>query len=167
MSTVGRPLFEKQPVFQLCFCHLIEGPWITKMTNSWPPNKCSIIILSYQNPNKPQVARCSDAERFSHTAVISDTKAVPPQPKLQPQATVLKEPRLTSAEKGSPPFHSSPMNLAKENSGWFFTSSRVTELVLLSAGGKLQVSHCVRGSKSQSGGFPCVTGACSGCRVFI
>ena len=80
---------------------------------------------------------------------------------------MLKEARLISTEKGTPLLHSGPVNLAKENSGRFFTSAHVTVMVLLSAGGKLQVSHCVKGNESQDGGFPCVTGACSGYSVFV
>lgn len=78
-----------------------------------------------------------------------------------------QETSLTSSEKRSRPLHSAPVNLAKENSGRFFTSPHVTVMVLLSAGGKLQVSHCVKGNESQDGGFPCVTGACSGYSMFV
>lgn len=80
---------------------------------------------------------------------------------------MLKETSLTSSEKRSCPFHSAPVNLAKENSGRFFKSPHVTVMVLLSAGGKLQVSHCVRGNESHDGGVPCVTGACSGLSVYL
>lgn len=40
-------------------------------------------------------------------------------------------------------------------------------MVLLSAGGKLQVSHCVKGNESQKGGGPCVAGTCCGCSVCL
>lgn len=79
----------------------------------------------------------------------------------------LQETSLTSSEMRSCPPHSAPVNLAKENSGRFFTSPHVTLMVLLSAGGKLQVSHCVKGNDSQDGGFPHVTGACSGSSVCL
>lgn len=62
-------------------------------------------------------------------------------------------------------FHSAPLNLTKENSGCFFISPHVAVMVLLSAGGKLEVGHCVTGIESHNGGFPCVTGACSGLSV--
>lgn len=101
--------------------------------------------------------------------LISDPLSVP---RLQPgagpgRASEPEETSLTSSEKRSRPLHSAPLNLAKENSGRFFTSPHVTVMVLLSAGGKLQVSHCVKGNESQDGGFPCVTGACSGYSLFV
>lgn len=57
--------------------------------------------------------------------------------------------------------YSAPVNLAKENRGWFFTSPHVTVMASLSAKGKLQVSHYVK--KDDTG--LCVTSADSGCSV--
>ena len=89
------------------------------------------------------------------------------QPAASSLNSELQETSLTSSEMRSCPPHSAPVNLAKENSGRFFTSPHVTLMVLLSAGGKLQVSHCVKGNDSQDGGFPHVTGACSGSSVCL
>lgn len=107
------------------------------------------------------VQSCPETTQTSNSEVLLTSSRL-----SLPLALELQETSLTSSEKRSCLLHSAPVNVAKENSSWFFASPHVTEMVLLSAGGKLQVSHCVKGNESQDGGFPCVTGACSVCSVF-
>ena len=86
--------------------------------------RSSFVLLTHYEEIKPQVAL--------------GRHPIPPSPRcLQAHASViLRETSLMSVEESKILLvHSSPMNLAKENSGGFFTSSRVTAPVPLSARG--------------------------------
>lgn len=127
-----------------------------------------------ENPVKPNTSSSAQEDRVPIAPTLWTELSVYPVSSSifatiagRSQASELKETSLTSSEKRSCPLHLAPVNLAKENSGWFFASPHVTVMVLLSAGGKLQVSHCVRGNESQDGGFPCVTDMCSDCTVCL
>lgn len=149
-----------------CEIHLLNTRWPHwykyVFSGTLTVRESSVAKPKFLSLEKTQTAHCTDT--LNTVICIS---LPPQQPGARSQASELKETSLTSSEKTSCPLHSAPVNLAKENSGWFFTSPHVTAMVLLSAGGKLQVSHCVKGNESQDGGFPCVTGTCHGCSVCL